>query len=267
MSIKLIKAFYRILLKSKLEYRFHFFMEIFINLFTYVVDFAAIWVLMEKFKSINGWNFYQVVLVYNMNLFSYGAACLFFYIPMRSLEAMVRDGNFDSLLIRPITPFTHLLLRQNYLGFLSHVILGIIVFLICFRNIGIIWSMSSIAFFSISLCGAIFIQAAVIIFTGSLNIKFIAANSVMNVLFYDIRSFVQYPIHIYPKVIQEILTFVIPYAFVNFYPARYLFHIKCGDWYMGYELCFGIFFGGLVLFLGSIKFFSVMVNSYQGIGN
>ena len=31
------------------------------------------------------------------------------------------------------------------------------------------------------------------------------------------------PISIYPKVIQFVLTFVVPYAFVNFYPAYRFF--------------------------------------------
>ena len=97
MSLQLIKSFYVLLFKSKLEYRFNFFMEIFINLFTYVIDFAVIWVILEKFKTINGWSYYEVVFVYNMNLFSYGMACLFFYIPMRNLESMVKSGDFESL--------------------------------------------------------------------------------------------------------------------------------------------------------------------------
>lgn len=267
MSLQLIKSFYVLLFKSKLEYRFNFFMEIFINLFTYVIDFAVIWVILEKFKTINGWSYYEVVFVYNMNLFSYGMACLFFYIPMRNLESMVKSGDFESLLIRPISPFTHLLLKQNYLGFLSHIILSIFMFGVCFKNLNMLWNGKNIFFFVVTLIGAVLIQASVLIFIGSLSMKYIAANSLMNVLIYDIRSFIQYPIHIYPIVIQAILTFVVPYAFVNFYPSQYLFNIQSGYWSIGYEVCIGASIVGVVLFVGAIRFFYRMVNSYQGVGH
>ena len=208
-----------------------------------------------------------MVFVYNMNLFSYGVACLFFYIPMRNLELMVKSGDFESLLIRPISPFVHLLLKQDYLGFLSHIILSIFMFVVCFKNLNILWNAKNIFFFTMALIGAVLIQASVLIYTGSLSMKYIAANSLMNVLIYDVRSFIQYPIHIYPKVIQVILTFVVPYAFVNFYPSRYLFDIICGYWKFGYSICMGFVLLSVFLFGGSIKFFYRMVDCYQGVGS
>lgn len=267
MTHRLIRSFYIVLLKSKLEYRFNFFMEIFINLFTYVIDIAIIWVILEKFQTINGWGYYEVVFVYTMNLFSYGMACLFFYVPMRELETMVKNGEFESILIRPISPFTHLMLKQNYLGFLSHIILSVFMFCICFEKLNMTWSVKTFFFFSWTLVGAVFIQASVLIFVGSLSIKYIAANSLMDVLIYDIRSFVQYPIHIYPKLIQTILTFIIPYAFVNFYPAQYLFSIQSGYWSIGFNACISISMIGVVLVFISIRFFYQMVDSYQGVGH
>ncbi len=267
MSFALIKSFYTVLLKSKMEYRFNFFMEILVNFFTYIINFAVIWVIMNKFKTINGWSYYQVVFVYNMNMFSYGLASLFFYIPMRNLEGMVRDGSFDSLLIRPVSPFCHLLLKQDYLGFLSLVFLGLGMFGVCFSNLEMLWTFKNICFFVTALIGATLIQASVLIFTGSLSIKRIGANSLMNVLIYDIRSFVEYPIHIYPKAIQVILTFVVPYAFVNFYPSRYLFDIDCGYWQIGAGAGVSSILIGGVLFAGAIKFFHVMINKYQGAGH
>lgn len=267
MNIKLLKAFYIILLKSKLEYRFNFIMEILINFFTYIIDFAMIWVLMQNFNLIIGWNYYQLVFIYNMNLFSYGVACLFFYIPFRSLETMVKDGSFELLLVRPISPFFHLLLKQNYLGFLSHIILGIIMFIVCFQNLEIVWRIKNIVFFVIALLGAILIQSAIMIFTGSLSVKYIRANSLMNVLIYDIRSFIQYPINIYPKSIRFLVTFVIPYAFVNYYPAQYLFNFQFGSVYISYGVSICGLLIGVLLFGSSIMFFNHMINVYQGVGN
>lgn len=139
-NLKLVFTFYKLLLKSKLEYRFNFFLEILINFFSYIVDYITLWILLDKFRDINGWGYYEMMLLYNMNLVTYGIASLFFYIPLRNLENIVSNGEFDAYLIRPINPFCYLLLKQTYLGFLSHVILGMSVFGICFRYLQISWN-------------------------------------------------------------------------------------------------------------------------------
>ncbi len=41
------------------------------------------------------------------------------------------------------------------------------------------------------------------------------------ILFGDMRSLSEYPMSIYGKSIQVVLTVVLPYAFVSFYPAQY----------------------------------------------
>jgi ABC-2 type transport system permease protein len=39
---------------------------------------------------------------------------------------------------------------------------------------------------------------------------------------YNISDFAKYPITIFPTLIQTIITYVIPFAFVSFYPAKVL---------------------------------------------
>ena len=262
-SLKLIAVFYKLLLKSKMEYRFHFFLEIFINFFTYIVDYIALWILLSNFREIHGWGYYEMMLLYNMNLMTYGLASLFFYIPMRNLESIVSDGEFDSYLIRPIHPFCYLLLRQSYLGFLSHVILGISIFILCFRHMGLVWNAGLILLFVSCLIGGTLIQSSVIVAAGALNIRFVKANALMDTLIYNIRSFIEYPIDIYPRFIQVLVTVVIPYAFVNFYPASLLLNKKEPTVFM----MAAPLLIGTGMFALAYQIFNICVNAYQGVGN
>ena len=265
-QIKMIGKFYAVLLKSKMEYRLNFFMEIFINLFTYVVTYLGIWILLAKFGQINGWNYYEVMLLYNLNLTTYGIACLFFYIPMRALENMVQSGDFDSILVRPLNPFIHLLLKQNYLGFLSHIILGVVVFCICFANLHMNWTVHTMVTFVLMVTGGSLIQASVIIITGSLSLKFTKSIAVMDTLIYNVRSFIEYPIRIYNKAIQLFLTFFIPYAFVNFYPAEFLLG-KNEDMVPSFAMKFAPICIGGVLFLFSYLLFMKLLDQYSSTGH
>lgn len=265
-KLKLIGQFYIILIKSKMEYRFNFFLEIFINIFTYVVTYIGIWIILKKFNTINGWGFYEVMLLYNFNLVTYGLACLVFYIPLRSLDDLVKSGDFDSLLTRPINPLLHLILKQSYLGFLGHVLLGTVVFGICLGKIHVIWSFENVVLFISFIIGGTLIQASVIIFSGTLSLKFIQATAVMDTFIYSVRNFIQYPIKIYDKWIQVLLTFIIPYAFVNFFPAEYLLGKK--ETLISLSvLKYGTFAIGSIMFILSYLFFMSSINNYQSSGN
>lgn len=264
--LKLIGQFYVVLTKSKMEYRFNFFLEIFINIFTYVVTYIGIWIILEKFKTINGWEYYEVMLLYNLNLVTYGLACLVFYIPMRSLDNLVKSGDFDSMLTRPINPFIHIILKQSYLGFLGHVLLGIVVFVICLGNLAISWSFENVVIFVLMLIGGTLIQASVIIFSGTLSLKFIQATAVMNTLIYNVRNFIDYPIKIYDKWIQILLTFVVPYAFVNFFPAEYLLG-KQENLIAFPMFKYGTVVIGSIMFSISYLFFMSSLNNYQSTGS
>lgn len=259
-SMKLISKFYYVLLKSKLEYRLNFALEIGINIFTYVVTYMGTWVVLNKFHTIHGWNLYEVMILYNMNLVTYGLACLFFYIPFRNLENILVNGEFDSYLTKPVNPFVYLILRQNYLGFLSHIILGITMFIICLQKVEIDWSINKVFTFISAIIGGTLIQASIIIATGALNIKLVRANALMDTFIYNIRSFVEYPIDIYPKSIQCLVTFVIPYALINYYPIAYIFR-KTSAFCAALPLIIGV-----LMFGGAYALFMYLLRYYQGTG-
>ena len=119
-AIALYRRFIVVHLKTMMEYRFTFFMDMFIQVFTYVISYLGIWIILNRFHSINGWGFYEVMFLYNLNLFSYGVSGLFFWSPMLGLGGMVQSGTFDNILIRPMNPFLHLISRKFMHHFLGH---------------------------------------------------------------------------------------------------------------------------------------------------
>lgn len=264
--MKLYTELLKTLFKSKMEYRFNFFMEIFINIFTYVVTYIGIWVLIRRFGSIADWNFYELMLLYNFNLFSYGVACFVLYIPMQSLEEMVRVGDFDGVLVKPMNPFLYLLMRQGYFGFVGHMILGSIVFGISLSHLQLEITAGFLFNMVLKLIGAVLLQSAVLIFTGALSFRFVRALAVRNVFIYTIREFINYPISIYPKVLQIFLTVIVPYGFVNFYPVEALLNKQDGMLPLWLADSAGLLIGLLSVYLGYC-FFMSSVKKYQSTGS
>lgn len=253
-------------LKSRMEYRFSFLMDILIHIFIYVINYMSLWIIFEKFKSISGWGFYEVMFLYNLNLLSYGFCCMFFYSPMQGLERMVQRGDFDSILVRPIKPFWHLIFRGFNHVFLGHIILAAIIFYVSISHLQVSWNLFKALMFLLVIIGGVLIQTAILVLSGSLSFWFVRSRAAVNTTIYGLRAFLDYPITIYPGWIQVILTFIVPYAFVNFYPSE-LFLQKSGAMLFHPTLQYGTPVVGILLFALSMKVWDIGVQRYQSTGS
>jgi ABC-2 type transport system permease protein len=60
------------------------------------------------------------------------------------------------------------------------------------------------------------------IIAGSISFWFIRSNAIVDTLIHGVRRFLYYPIKILDKWIQILITFIIPYAFVDLYPSLFI---------------------------------------------
>jgi ABC-2 type transport system permease protein len=264
--VQLYWRFFVVFIKTKLEYRFGFFMEVIGHLLYYSILYLEIWVLFNKFHTINGWSYYEVMFLYNMNLFTYGLCGVILWAPMRQLESMVQTGTFDGLLVKPIPSFLHLIFRHINPAFFGHVILGGIVFAVCLGKLEIEWSVTKGILFIIVLAGAFLIQCGIMVLAGSVSFWIIKSTPVIDTMIYGFRSFINYPLSIYKVGIQILLTFIIPYAFINFYPSQ-LFLGKSDQTSFMPGLEYGAPIVGITVFALAMWFWKVSVNKYQSTGS
>ena len=124
-TIQLFKNYVFVFLKAKMEYRFSFFMDLFAQIFTNSINCICIWILAYQFQNVGGWTFYELLLLYSINLLSFGLGALFFWSPMYSMENLIKQGDFDKMLFRPISPFIYLIISQFDYVFFAHIFLGL----------------------------------------------------------------------------------------------------------------------------------------------
>jgi ABC-2 type transport system permease protein len=262
--LKLYARFIPIYFKSKAEYGFAFYADFVGFTLAHIVNFTVIWLLLDRFKTINGWSVYEVLLIYTMNMFTYSLAAVFFFFQMREIEEMVHKGTFDGLLVKPVHPFIHMIIRTFGHFFVGDLIVAVIMFNICFRALDISMGFMNVLQFIFLLFGAVLIQASFIVLAGSTSFWFVKSTSITNMLLHNIRGFVNYPISIYHKAVRFVLTFLIPYAFVNFYPVQLLLDkdVKVFSPYLSYAVPFV----GLALFAIAFLVWMKGVNKYQGQG-
>jgi ABC-2 type transport system permease protein len=253
-------------LKAEMEYRATFSPGIIMQMFGYISGFFTIWILFSKFNSIGDWGFYEVAFLYSLNLITYSISSAILWSPMMNIETKVQQGDFDGILCKPINPLLHLIGTEfNYI-FLSNIAIAFVMLGITFSGLQIVWTFANVIWLIVVILGGALIQGAILIMSGSISFWFIKSNSIVSTFIYGIRGFINYPITIYSVGIRVLLTFIIPYAFVNFYPAKF-FLDKTGDDMFFSNFKFGTPIVGIIMLILAILIWNAGVKKYESTGS
>jgi ABC-2 type transport system permease protein len=135
-----------------------------------------------------------------------------------------------------------------------------------FYKLGVPLTFSNVVFLLLTLAGGALIQGAAFIITNT-PAFWIVKNNRLQSLFMGIpSSFIRYPISAYNKVIQIILTVVLPYAFINFYPAQ---HFLRKEEFLMFSpvLQYATPIVGIVLFTAAYQFWKLGIRHYNSTGS
>jgi ABC-2 type transport system permease protein len=183
----------------------------------YFSSFLGLWIILERFGNIGGWEKGQIVFIYGLALASYGIRCLFF-IPFTDLPPLINQGNFDRFLLRPVNPFVQVMGNRFDPGSFAHLTVGIVMIVIFRRDMGVVWDLPALFWTFLAICSAGLAQGAITIAISTCAF-FLQEVSSLNGMYGSLRSFISYPITFYNRVIQFILFFMVPLAFASYVPA------------------------------------------------
>ena len=95
-------------MKAILAYEADFVVLLFAAVLVQLAGFAFIWTIFQRIPSINGWTLWQVVMMYSLIFITEGVVSLFFEGTWR-LGWLVYSGQFDQMLVRPVSPIVQVL--------------------------------------------------------------------------------------------------------------------------------------------------------------
>lgn len=223
--LKMYKHFVIIYMKGKLAYHFALIFELIANTIQIGIYFAGFMVIFHNFDTIAGWNCYEVLFMFTTSWLAYSFSCFFFWSPMKDMGELIRSGKFDLYLTRPIKPLLYMVLSQFQYTFIPRLVLSIVFWLYSMSKLSIAWTPKVIALYGINLISAFVIFSAITIFTGTISFWTVKSEEIVSLLTnnnYGLKNYTDYPITIYGKGVQGILSFVIPYALTGYYPVAYI---------------------------------------------
>ncbi len=201
------------------EYRANFVMWFFFTIVYHGVALAALYVTMRQFPSMNGWDFRQMFFLYALWMTGHELHNTFFFTVV-SVPEYVREGRFDRFLVRPLdTLFQVLTVPQQIVpdGFaLAIVTLAVATVT---ANVRVDWIF--VLFVPLVVLGGALIDFGISLVIATCSFWFIRVDTLRWVVMSLEQDFTRYPISIYTRGVRIVLSFVLPFAFMNYFPATY----------------------------------------------
>jgi ABC-2 type transport system permease protein len=225
-------------------------------------------VIMDQIGDLNGWNFGQVAFLFGLALISHGFQDMFF-IQTRFIESLIIEGAFDRMLLRPMDVFYQFCTFTLNLCGPIDMIPGVIIFLYGCNKVGFVWSPLNVLYLILITFGGTLIRAAIYTITGSIAFWTKKSSVFVELNLTVFERTTQNPMSIYPKWFSRLFSFVLPMAFVSFYPVCGLLDIPTGvNFPIPVDLAIWPPIVGIIWFYVAVRFFNRgLKNKYESAGS
>ncbi|BAY10824.1 ABC transporter permease [Calothrix sp. NIES-2098] len=203
--------------KSQMQYKVSFLLQVLGQLLGTIIEFLGIWVLFSRFDTIGTWKLSEVALFYGLINISFAFADALGK-GFDSFAKIIRNGDFDRLLLRPRTTVLQLLGTEFTLKRIGRFSQGIVVMAWSLSTLHIPFTLETLWLLGTSFIGGVALFVGIVIIQATLTFWTIESLEIMNILTYGGVETAQYPLSIYSKWFQRFFTFLIPLGCVSYFP-------------------------------------------------
>lgn len=213
----------------EMQFKANFLVRLFTEFMWLFMQFVYIEVMYGQTTMIVGWTKWDMIVLVGTN---YAIAQLFeafFYENCMKLIDLIRQGELDFNLIKPIN--TQFLVSLRYTDFASMLnsTVGIGVVLYGLHKMGSVITFPAVLLFAALLVNGILIYYAILFILSVWTFWIGRSNNLME-LYWQFGQFSRYPGDIYPWLLRAALKTVMPMLIVSNFPAQVFVHGLEGGW-------------------------------------
>lgn len=224
--LRLYRTFLVQRLKTMMEYRVDFLTGAASFLVNQLTNIIFIRILFGQIPALDGFLYNEILFIYGFSLVPKGLDHLCTDNLWKVAWFIVRKGDFDKYLTRPINPLLHVIMEDFQLDALGELLVGIVLMCIAGSALGLQLSVLNVLLMLIAIIFGALIFTGIKIAGASIAFKIKQSGSILQI-FYLTSDFAKYPVTIYSSAVRNIVTYIIPFAFTAYYPASYL--LRGGD--------------------------------------
>lgn len=254
-------------IRSQMQYRVSFLLEVISTALLNGMYFASLALVLERFGQIAGWKLGEIAFLAGMAETSFATMdMLFSGFDPDGFSPMVRLGRFDQILLRPINITLQVFGSRFIIRRLGRILEGVTILVISFALTDIQWTIGKMLYLPVVFISQVIAMGSLFVVGGTLIFWTVQPIEAVNIVTYGGTELMTYPMNIYPGWIQRFFTYVIPFVFMNFYPALYFLN-KPDPLNFPSFAPFLSPFAALSMLLLAMVFWRFGINHYQSTGS
>jgi len=263
--IGVYRQYWRINVLTTLEYRENFLMWFGFTFVYHGSAIAALWVVLSRFPSMNGWDFRDMAFLYALWMMGHALHNTFFA-AIGDVPEHIQDGEFDRILVRPLNELFQTITMPGQI-FPDELILAASFFVFATWYSGVHVGLLFIVMVPLIVIGGALIDLAISLVIATTAFWFIRVDALRWIVLQLEQEFTRYPISIYSRGVKLMLAFVFPFAFMNYFPAAFFLHKT--DTGLALPAAVGLLTPliGVVVATLAYIFWRFGLNRYQGVGH
>ena len=208
-------------IRSQLQYRLSFALNLLgVGLITFL-DFAAILILFGQVDALGDWTVAEVAVLYGISCVSFALTDLAIG-HLDLLPRMIREGDFDLVLVRPLGSLFQVVASDFALRRLGKFAQGLAVLVVAAVQLDLEWTPARLGMLFVGVIAGAAIFAGIWIGLATVAFWLIDSMEVVNAFTYGGNFLAQYPVNIFGTWLRRLVVFVIPVSFVSYSPALYV---------------------------------------------
>ena len=220
-GIHLYMHYVSVNVRSTMQYKTSFLLMTMGQLLTSFSAFLGIYFMFQRFNSVKGYTYNEVLLCFSIVLLEFSLAEMY----ARGFDmfaGIVRRGEFDRVMVRPRSEILQVLGSRFEITRIGRMIQAVITFIYGVTSSGVDWNVSRVITVVFMLIGGSLLFTGLFLVYAALCFFILEGLEFMNVLTDGGREYGKYPIDVYGKRMMQFATLIVPYTLVQYYPLQFL---------------------------------------------
>lgn len=217
-ALRLYRRYAAVSIRSQLQYRASVIINALGIFAQTAVEFVAIWSLFQRFGQIRGWTLPEIALFYGIISITWALTDAL----GRGFDVfatMVKQGDFDRLLLRPRSTVLQLLGHELTVRRVGRLAQGCLVLAYAIGGGEIAWTVPRVLLLAAAIASGMCIFLGLLVLQATSAFWTTESLEVWNAFTYGGVTLSQYPLAIYRSWMRALFTFAIPLACASYFPA------------------------------------------------
>ncbi len=208
-------------LKGQMSYRRSFLLEVVTFSIFIGIEVVPLFYLFEHFPTVAGWDVWEVILLYSIATIGYSIGDVLAS-GLYRMSDLVRQGDFDRMLVRPLSPLLQLLAHEVTMFRFGKTLPGFVGLAVASTRVGVDWGPREAVLVADAVIASIPIYLALHLANATLCFWTVQSTEVMNAFTHGGHEMSKYPVPIYPEWMRRLFVYAIPIGLATYVPTARL---------------------------------------------